>query len=135
MTKSRISQQKKTTCRIVDVAILADHRVKVKENKKKVKYQDLARVLKKKQQLRNMKVIVIQIIIQALGPLTKGLIQGLENLEMRGRVQTIEYWENPVDLSKFAFIPILARNHRLTLVWKTRKRVNENNINNNIILS
>ena len=38
----------KKTCRIVDVAVPADHRVKLKENEKKDKYLDLARELKKK---------------------------------------------------------------------------------------
>ena len=31
------------TCRIVDFAVSADHRVKLKENEKKDKYLDLAR--------------------------------------------------------------------------------------------
>ena len=34
------------TCRIVDFAVLADHRVKLKESKKKDKYLDLAWELK-----------------------------------------------------------------------------------------
>ena len=34
------------TCRIVDYAIPADHRVKLKENEKTDKYQDPARKLK-----------------------------------------------------------------------------------------
>ena len=39
--------KKKKTCRIVDFAILADQRMKIKENKKKDKYLDLARELKR----------------------------------------------------------------------------------------
>ena len=42
-----IIDKKKRTCRIVDYVIPADHRVKLKENKKKDKYLDLARELKK----------------------------------------------------------------------------------------
>ena len=38
---------KKRTCQIVDFAILADHIVKLKECKKREKYLDLARELKK----------------------------------------------------------------------------------------
>ena len=46
---------------------------------------DLVRELIK---LWNMKVIVIIIIIGALDTITKGLVQGLEDLEIRGRVET-----------------------------------------------
>ena len=73
--------KKKRTCQIVDFAVLADHRVKLKENEKKDKHLDLARELKK---LSNMKVRVIPIIIDALGTVTKGLVQGLEGFEIRG---------------------------------------------------
>ena len=41
-----IINKKKRTCRIVDFAFLADHRVKLKENEKKDKYLNLARELK-----------------------------------------------------------------------------------------
>ena len=47
---------KKKTCRTVDFAVPADHRVKLKESEKKDNYHDLARELKK---LWNMNVIVI----------------------------------------------------------------------------
>ena len=77
---------KKRTCRIADFAVRADHIVKVKENEKKDKYLDLARELKK---LWNMKVTFIPIVIGALGTITKGLVQGLEDLEIRGQVETI----------------------------------------------
>ena len=39
-------QQKKRTFKIVDFAVPADHRIKLKECKKKDKYLDLARELK-----------------------------------------------------------------------------------------
>ena len=42
-----IINKTKRTCRIVDFAVLADHRVKLKESEKKDKYLDLARELKK----------------------------------------------------------------------------------------
>ena len=80
-------KKKKRTCRIVDFAVPADHRVKLKESEKKDKYLDLPRELKK---LWNMKAKVIPIVISSLGTVTKGLIQGLENLEIRGRVETIQ---------------------------------------------
>ena len=37
-----------------------------------------------------MKVTVIPIVIGAVGTVTKGLIKGLVNLEIRGRVETIQ---------------------------------------------
>ena len=79
ITRPRDGQQKKTqiTWQIVNIAIPADHRMKLKEGEKRDKYRDLARELKK---LWNMKVRVIPIVIGALGIVTKGLVQGLENL-------------------------------------------------------
>ena len=63
------------------------HRGKLKESEKKDKYLDLSRELKK---LWNKKVTVIPIVIGYLGTVTKGLIKGLEDLEMRERVETIQ---------------------------------------------
>ncbi len=48
---------------------------------------DLARELKK---LWNMKVKIIPIVIGAFGTITKGLIKRLEDVEIRGLVETIE---------------------------------------------
>ena len=59
----------------------------MKESEKKEKYLDLARELKK---LRNMKVTFISIVIGALGAVTERLIKGLEDLEIRGRVETTQ---------------------------------------------
>ena len=42
-----LNKKKSRTGRIVDFAVLADHRVKLKESEKKDKYLDLARELKK----------------------------------------------------------------------------------------
>ena len=42
-----IINEKERTCRIVDFAIPADHRVKLKESEKRDKYLDLTRELKK----------------------------------------------------------------------------------------
>ena len=81
------NNNKKRTCRVVDFAVPADHRIKLKESKERDKYLDLARELKK---LWNMKVMVIPIVIGVLGTLTKGLELGLEKLEISGRVETIQ---------------------------------------------
>ena len=69
----------------MDFAVSADHRIKLKESEKRHKYQDFAKELKK---LWNIKMTVIPIVIGALGTVTKGLIQGLDDLDIRGRVET-----------------------------------------------
>ena len=98
-TRSINNQQKKRICKIVDFAVPADHRIKLKEWEKKDKYLDLAREWKKK--LWNMKVKIVPLVIGAFGTGPKGLLKELEDLEVRGRVETIqstallrtsEYW-------------------------------------------
>ena len=59
----------------------------LKECEKKDKYLDLARELKK---LWNMKVTIVTIVIGTLSTITKGLLKGLEDLEVGGRVETIQ---------------------------------------------
>ena len=78
---------KKRTCKIVDFAVPVDHRIKLKECEKKDKYLDLARELKK---LWNMQVAIIPIVIGVFGTVTKGLLKGLEELAVGGRVETIQ---------------------------------------------
>ena len=73
--------------KIVVFAVLADHRIDLRECEKKDKYLDLARELKK---LWNMKVTIMPIVIGALGTITKGLLKGLEDLEIGGRTETIQ---------------------------------------------
>ena len=70
----------------MDFAVLADHRVKLKESEKKDKYLELARDLKK---LWNMKVTIIPFVIGAFGTDPKELRKGLEDLEVEGREETI----------------------------------------------
>ena len=82
-----IINKKKRTCKIVDYAVPADHRIKLKECEKKDKYLDLARELKK---LWNMQVTIIPSVIGAFGTVAKGLLKGLEDLEVGGRVETIQ---------------------------------------------
>ena len=59
----------------------------MKECEKRDKYLDHARELKK---LWNMKVTIIPIVIDAFGTVTKGLLKGLEDLEVGNRVETIQ---------------------------------------------
>ena len=58
----------------MDFAVPAEHRVKLIESEKK----------------KNMKVTFIPIVIGALGTITKWLIKGLGNIEITGRVETIQ---------------------------------------------
>ena len=83
----KINKTKKITCKIVNFAVPADHRIKLKESEKKDKYLDLARELKK---LWNMKVTIIPIGIGAFVTVTKWLLKGLKDLEIRGWVETIQ---------------------------------------------
>ena len=74
-----------------------------------------------------MKVTVMPIVIVALSTVTKGFAQGLEDLEIRGRVETIQttllrsvrilirVLETWGDL---LFLQTPVENHQLTLVWK-----------------
>ena len=80
-------KKEKRTGKIVDFAVPADYRIKLKECEKKDKYPDLARVLKK---LWSMLVTVIPIVIGAFGTVTKGLLKGLKDLEVGGRVETTQ---------------------------------------------
>ena len=75
-----IINKRKKICKIVDFAVPADCRINNK-------YLDLARELKK---LWNKKVTLVPIVISALGTVTKGLLKGLEDLEVSGRVETIQ---------------------------------------------
>ena len=119
-----VNKEKKRTFRIVDIAVPADHRVKLKENeKKKKKNLDLARELKK---LRNINVTVIPIVIGAFGTVAKGLVQGLEDVEKRGRAETIQTTalfkigqnteKSPGGLKTLAVTQTPVSNHHLTLV-------------------
>ena len=88
-----VINKKKRTCKIVDFAVPTDHRIKLKECEKKDKYLDLARKLKK-----NMKVTIIRIVISAFCTVTKGPLKGVEDLEVGGRVATLQAtycWERP----------------------------------------
>ena len=67
----------------MDYAVPADLGVKLKECEKRDKYLHLARELKKN-------VTFIPIVISALGIITKRLVQGLEDLEITGRVETVQ---------------------------------------------
>ena len=74
----------------MDFAVSPGHRVKQKENEKRDTLPNLARELKKKKQQQNMKAKIKPIVIGALGIVTRGLVRGLEHLEISRRVETIQ---------------------------------------------
>ena len=82
-----IINKKKKNCKILYFAVPADHRIKLKECEKKDRYLNLARELKK---LWNMKVSIVPIVTGAFGTVTEGVLKGLEDLEVGGRVETIQ---------------------------------------------
>ena len=88
-------KKKKRTCRIVDIFFIpADHRAKLKESENRGKYLLFARHLKN---LWNMKVTVIPLVTSTLRKVPNGLVQGLEDLEIRGRevtIQGIVFWRS-----------------------------------------
>ena len=102
------------TYQIVDFAVPAVHWVKLKESEKKDKYLDLAREFKK---LWNMKVTVILTVIGALGTVSKRLVNGLAQLEIRDHPNycSVEVGQNteksPGDLRRYAVIQTPVRNH------------------------
>ena len=82
------NQQKKRICKIVDFTVPPDHRIKLKEyEKKRINTSTLRGNLKK---LWNMMVAIIPIVIGAFCTVTKGLLKGLEDLEIGRRVETIQ---------------------------------------------
>ena len=130
LVNRRKKKEEKRTCRTVDFADLADLRVKLKESEKRGKYLNLSRELKK---LWYTRMTVIPIVIDELGTITKELVKGLEELEIRARVKTIqttELWRSARILKgelktwkKPAVTQIPVEDHRQTLVWKTLKEV------------
>ena len=91
-----------------------------------------------------MKVTVIPIVIGALGTAPKGLERGLEELEIRGRIETVQttallrsvilqdFSQKSIgDLKKLAVTQTPVKDNQLILVWGTRKEYNNDNNNNN----
>ena len=67
-----------------------------------------------------MKVTFIPIVSDALGTITEGLIKGKEDLEIRGRLETIHYCiivigknieKSPGDLKRLAVIQTPVKDH------------------------
>ena len=75
-----------------------------------------------------MKVTIMPIVIGAFGTVTKGLLKGLEDLEVGGWVEPIQttallktakILKGPGDLRRLAVTQSPVKNYQLTLMWKT----------------
>ena len=71
----------------IDFAIPYDSRIEEKEVEKVVKYQDLARELKK---LWKMKTMVIPIVIGTFGTVPKDLKKRLENIGIETKIDELQ---------------------------------------------
>ena len=71
----------------MDFAVPIGHWVKLKESENKDNFFDLNKEVKK---LWNMEAKAVPIVIGALGTVTRGLIQGHEELKLKGQVATIQ---------------------------------------------
>jgi hypothetical protein len=67
--------KKEKTCILIDVAIPADRNVKQKEAEKEIKYKSLCIEIRR---MRNMKCMIIPVVIGATGIVTRGLRKNLE---------------------------------------------------------
>ena len=94
---------KRRTRRILDFAVPADQRVKLKKkSENRDKYLVLARELKK---LLNRKITVISVVTGTFVTVHQMIDKGTRGLEIRGQVETIQTTallnteKSPVDLS------------------------------------
>ena len=74
-------KRKKRTCRLVDFAVPAYHRVKMKESEKRDQNIDLAGELRK---LWNMRVMMIPIVVGTLRTVSKDFERELDELKIEG---------------------------------------------------
>ena len=94
---------------MVDFALPADHRIKLKGWEKKDKYLDIGWELKK---VWNMQVAIKPIVIGAFGTVTKGLLKRLVDLEVDRRVENGQNTEKrPGELRSLAVTQTLVEDH------------------------
>ena len=80
----RCGDRDETINHIISECSKLAHGIKLKECEKKDKYLDFAREMKKitTNKLWNMKVTIVPIVVGAFGAVSKGLLKGLEDLEI-----------------------------------------------------
>ena len=118
-----IINKKKRTCRIVDFAVPADYRIKLKENEKKDKYQDLAK--KTVEHEGDYYTNCDWCFWYSHQRILKGT-EGLGNKRTSGdhpNNYIIENGQNteksPGDLRRLAVTQTPMKDHQLKLMWKT----------------
>ena len=121
-------QHKKRICKIIDFAVPAEHRIKLKECKKKDKYLDLARELKKTMEPEGDNYTNCdrcfwysnKRIIKETGEFgswwTSGDHPNDSIIENGHNTET-----SPGDLMRLAVTQTPVKNHQLTFMWKTLK--------------
>ena len=82
-----VVEKRNKCCKIIDFAIRYDSRIEEKDVEKVVKYQDLARELKK---LWKMKTMVIPIVIGTFGTVPKDLKRRLENIGIETKIDELQ---------------------------------------------
>jgi hypothetical protein len=93
-----IKNKKDKICLLIDVAIPSDRNVVNKEAEKKLEYKNLSIEI---QQMRNMKCLVIPVVIGATGIVTKGLKNYLEAIPGKHSIDSLQkkkqlYWEHHI---------------------------------------
>ena len=121
--------KKKRTCEMMDFAVPADYRMKLKESKKKDKNLDLAREFKKK--IWNMKVMIIPIVISAFGTVTWKLEDEWRPSKLQHCWERPEYWEESWKLEETCCHSYSSERPSANADVKKSKGVNNNNNNNN----
>ena len=110
------------TYRIVDFAVLADHRWIIKENKETNSWI----LAENKKRQRNLWLTIILIMIGGLRTVHKRLVKGLEELDTKSRAGTIKttallrsakiLGQSPGNLRGLAGTQTLVKDHQLALV-------------------
>ena len=128
-----INNKKRELCKIVDFAVPADHRVKLKESEKKDKHLDLAGEQKKTMEHESdgdtnpnrCTRYCHQSIIKGTGKLGNNRTSG-----DHPNYCVIEIGQNTEksseNLRRLAITQTPVKDHQLKLVWKTLKEENDN---------
>ena len=103
-----INKKRKRSCHLIDFAVPADHKGKIKESEKRDKYLDLARELKK---LWNMKVTVMLVVS---GTVSKRLKKETGS-QSKNRDHSIDK-KCPGDLRRLATTKTPVKYYQLTLI-------------------
>ena len=121
-------QKRKKICKIVDFAVPADHRIKLKECEKLDKYLDLAREFKK---LWNIKVTIVPIVIRTFAQKLKDYKSAWRAWKLANEWRPskrqyfwrwLEYWEVSWRLEETcAVTQTPVKYHQLTLMGKNLK--------------